>query len=341
MMALSQRFGKVPIVDIRHGRGQSTLRKDLLSQLKSVDGKQRRFPNEILYDETGLKIFEEITNLEEYYLEQDEKELYSQHADEIAHQIPGGAQLLELGSGNFGKINMLLQALERQKKSVAYYALDLDRNELERSFAQVRPKDFSHVTVHGLHGTYDDAQRWLRECSDQYTARYIAMLGSSLGQASPAGAADFLRSFALLLKPRGAIIIGLDGTTDGDKIYKAFNDRKGVTHRFYRNALDNANVVLGYEAFKQAAWDLITEYDRIEGCHKTYFAPKEDVVVDGALFPKGERVLLETAYVFPPKMKRGLFAAAGVVSTRSFTSSNGTFCKYSQARFLSADEPRL
>jgi L-histidine Nalpha-methyltransferase / hercynylcysteine S-oxide synthase len=98
MMALGS-SGKAPIFDIRNDRSQNTLREDLLLQLKGVKGQPKRFPNEILYDETGLKIYEEITHLEEYYLQHDELEIFSKQADDMAQQMASGAQLVELGSG--------------------------------------------------------------------------------------------------------------------------------------------------------------------------------------------------------------------------------------------------
>ena len=49
--------------------------------------------------EAGLKLFEEITYLDEYYLTNTEIEVLKEHADKIAERIPAGSQLLELGSG--------------------------------------------------------------------------------------------------------------------------------------------------------------------------------------------------------------------------------------------------
>lgn len=49
--------------------------------------------------EKGLKLFEEITYLDEYYLTNAEIEALAQHADAIAEHIPSGSRLIELGSG--------------------------------------------------------------------------------------------------------------------------------------------------------------------------------------------------------------------------------------------------
>lgn len=49
--------------------------------------------------ERGLKLFEDITYLKDYYLTNAEIEALTTHADAIAQHIPAGARLIELGSG--------------------------------------------------------------------------------------------------------------------------------------------------------------------------------------------------------------------------------------------------
>lgn len=49
--------------------------------------------------EQGLKLFEDITYLEEYYLTNAEIEVLEKHADNIVKYIPDGARVIELGSG--------------------------------------------------------------------------------------------------------------------------------------------------------------------------------------------------------------------------------------------------
>lgn len=53
----------------------------------------------LLYDEAGLKLFEQITYLDEYYLTNAEIEVLERHADAIAERIPLDALVVELGSG--------------------------------------------------------------------------------------------------------------------------------------------------------------------------------------------------------------------------------------------------
>lgn len=60
---------------------------------------EKTLPTLLLYDNKGLKLFEDITYLDEYYLTGQEIAVLERHAERIAERIPPDAILLELGSG--------------------------------------------------------------------------------------------------------------------------------------------------------------------------------------------------------------------------------------------------
>ena len=76
---------------------------------------------------------------------------------------------------NLRKVKILLDALERAAKHITYYALDLDRSELERTLHLV-PK-YEHVKCLGLWGTYDDGLAWLLETENVAKPKTIMSLG--------------------------------------------------------------------------------------------------------------------------------------------------------------------
>lgn len=81
---------------------------------------------------------------------------------------------------NLRKVNLLLQALDNTGKEINYYALDLSREELERTLAQV--PSYKHVKCHGLLGTYDDGRDWLKAPKNINRQKCILHLGSSIGK---------------------------------------------------------------------------------------------------------------------------------------------------------------
>ena len=77
----------------------------------------------------------------------------------------------------------ILQALEDAGKKVDYYALDLSKQELSRTLAQL--PNYKYVRCHGLLGTYDDGREWLKRPSVSSRPKCIMSLGSSIGTVTP------------------------------------------------------------------------------------------------------------------------------------------------------------
>ena len=87
------------IIDIRRSFKDTSLVDDISRSLHKAEATEKELPTLLLYDEAGLKLFEDITYLDEYYLTNEELALLHEHANSIAKNIPDGAILCELGSG--------------------------------------------------------------------------------------------------------------------------------------------------------------------------------------------------------------------------------------------------
>ena len=98
-MSPSLRLRNVDIVDIRQNNVEFSLANDIEKCLSPPEGVPRSMPTMLLYDTEGLKLFERITYLDEYYLTNAEIEVLTTQAGRIVERIPNDAQLLELGSG--------------------------------------------------------------------------------------------------------------------------------------------------------------------------------------------------------------------------------------------------
>ena len=88
-----------PIIDIRQGEHEASLHRDILEKLNSHGKSEKTLPTVILYDAEGLRLFEEITYLDEYYLTNAEIEVLEKHAQRIGNIICSGSVIVELGSG--------------------------------------------------------------------------------------------------------------------------------------------------------------------------------------------------------------------------------------------------
>ncbi|RAL14979.1 DUF323 domain protein [Aspergillus homomorphus CBS 101889] len=290
----------------------------------------------LLYNDQGLKLFEEITYLDEYYLTNAEIEVLRTHAQRIVARIPDNSQLLELGSGNLRKVEILLREFEAVGKHVDYYALDLSLSELQRTFSEISIDDFTHVEFHGLHGTYDDAVTWLGHPENRKLPTVIMSMGSSIGNFDRSAAAGFLGQFARLLGPDDLMIIGLDACNDPDKVFRAYNDSKGVTRRFYENGLVHANAVLGFEAFKPEDWDVVTDYNVAEGTHRAFYAPKRDVEILGTFLRAGEKLIFEEAYKYDVRQREQLWHDAGLIHKVEYGNEAGEYLVGTDLHVLSS-----
>lgn len=85
-----------PIIDIRSDSAGIELRKEIVAGLSSTSGQGKTLPTLLLYDDLGLKLFEKITYLDQYYLTGNEIEVLERYADRIAERIPNGAMVVEL-----------------------------------------------------------------------------------------------------------------------------------------------------------------------------------------------------------------------------------------------------
>ncbi|KAI0111967.1 C-type lectin protein [Daldinia grandis] len=306
------RHPNVDITDIRQTAVEINLKEEIHKLLRPQEG-PRKLPTLLLYDEKGLQLFEEITYLEEYYLTNYEIQVLRRSATAIAKSIPSGSLVLELGSGNLRKVALLLQALDDAGKKIDYYALDLSEDELSRTLAQV--PNFRHVRCHGLLGTYDDGREWLRRPQIASKRKCVLSLGSSIGNFHRDEAASFLRGFADVLQPADSFLIGLDSCTDPSKVYHAYNDRHGITHRFLLNGLSHANEVLGHKAFDLDDWQVIGEYvyDIEGGRHQAFYSPPRDTIVLGEMVKAQERIQVEQSLKYSEEGCRNLWRSAGMI----------------------------
>ncbi len=89
----------VSIIDIRREISEYSILDEMRKMLNPTPGQEKKMPTMLLYDEQGLKLFEDITYLDEYYLTNAEIEILERHANNIAQHVQSGSQIVELGSG--------------------------------------------------------------------------------------------------------------------------------------------------------------------------------------------------------------------------------------------------
>ena len=109
-------------------------RDDVLAGLRC---KSKRIPYKYLYDERGSMLFEQICDLEEYYLTRTELSITEQHIKEIVDALGPRCLIIEYGSGSSRKTRLILDHLE---SPVGYVPIDISSEALARRLP-VRAED--------------------------------------------------------------------------------------------------------------------------------------------------------------------------------------------------------
>ena len=207
------------------------------------------------YDERGSELFEQITELEEYYPTRCEREILNTQARRICEAANRPASLIELGSGSARKTRVLLDAMRDAGCLETYCPVDISE-EITRSTAELIAGEYDGIMVRGLVCDFEfDLER-----VPVGGPRVIALLGGTIGNFDPHARAGFLRRIANLLGPEDRFLLGTDLVKDQETLEAAYNDSRDVTAEFNKNVLAVLNRELGadfdIDSFEHVArWD--------------------------------------------------------------------------------------
>jgi L-histidine Nalpha-methyltransferase len=207
--------------------------------LRGLAADVKELPAVWLYDEQGSRLYEEITRLPEYYLPRREAEILRDRAALIAKRTQARA-LVELGAGTAKNSRLLLDALAAEGTLERFVPLDVSEQTL-RASAQAIAAAYPRVSVHAIVG---DFERHLGALPRD-GRRLIAFLGSTIGNLYSDQRGRFLGTIASMLGRDEAFLVGVDLVKDVARLEAAYNDSRGVTETFVRNALTGVNRELG------------------------------------------------------------------------------------------------
>ena len=174
------------------------------------------------------------------------------------------------------------------------------------------------MRCHGLFGTYHDGLAWMKKATNVGKAKCILWMGSSIGNLDRTEAADFLKSIFEVLQGQDSMLIGIDACQEGDKVYHAYNDKRGITHKFILNGLLHANKLMGKKVFRIDDWRVIGEYDERAGRHQAFYSPVRDVKVEGTTIKAGEKIRIEESYKYSLLQSSDLWQRAGLMVQARF-----------------------
>jgi dimethylhistidine N-methyltransferase len=261
------------------------------------------------YDEVGSRLFEEITQLPEYYLTNTELGIMEACVDEIAALAGEQASLIEFGSGSSMKTRMLLRHL---RSPAAYVPVDISEEHLLDSQRSIRA-DFPNIEVLPVVADFTHPFD-LPNPSTTPLKNVVYFPGSTIGNFEYDDAIELLRVMHQEAGEDGALLIGTDLQKDPAVIHAAYNDGAGVTARFNINMLRHLNREFGAN-FDLKSFAHRATYDTDAGriVIELVSAREQDVRIGGARIPfaEGEAITTEYSHKYTPDGFAAMAATAG------------------------------
>ena len=279
---------------------------DVLAGLRSH---RKHLPCRLLYDARGAALFEEITQLEEYYVTRSELALLDDSLPAIARAIGPHARVIEPGSGAGRKTRMLLDVLDRP---AAYVPIDVSEEQLAENARTLRA-EYADLEVAPLHADYTQSLA-LPSVRAPFDRTVVFFPGSTIGNFEPDEARGFLGRLGVLAGPRAMLLLGADSNGDVESLMHAYDDSLGVTAQFDLNVLAHLNhthdATFDLGAFMhRATWD--PQRSRIE--MHLVSRRRQTVLVNNERFEleRGEVIVTEHCYKHRPEVLASLLDGAG------------------------------
>ena len=300
----------------------------LRSVERGLSAKPKRLSSRYFYDAEGDRLFQQIMASPEYYLTDCEYEIFAEQGEALARAVSGGqpVELLELGSGDGLKSQLLLDALHALDVPLVYRPLDISANSLDLLRERIQPSR-PWLDLQPIHGDYHDILPALPPLDGR---RVMMFLGSNLGNFGNEGAEEFLTLVRSALEPKDRLLIGLDLVKDPAVILAAYNDAAGHTRAFNLNLLTRINRELGAD-FETDQFEHRPTYNETTGAAESYLVSRVDQrVTIEALgrsfdFEAGEAVFMEVSQKYSPERIAALAGRTGFEVERSFTDRRGWF----------------
>lgn len=296
--------------------------------LRGLRGHPRNVSAKYHYDERGSRLFEEITELEEYYLTRTERALLDRWMPVwVAEDRP--ATLMELGAGSAEKSRVVLNAMVAEQCGHTYVPIDVSADFLAETAAAL---DDEYAAL-DIVPTVGDITAPLELPDDVPGPRWLAFLGSTLGNFDEAGATALLGRVARNLHDDDHFLLGIDlrprPGKPTERIERAYDDSRGVTAAFSLNILAVLNDEFGSD-FDLTAFSHRSGYNQALGRIETYLDARRATTVR---FPgeapleleQGESIRTEISCKYDRTTVDRLFRHAGLIVERWVEDDEGLY----------------
>jgi L-histidine N-alpha-methyltransferase len=287
----------------------------LADTLKGLKSSPKYLHSKYFYDEQGDHIFQQIMEMDEYYLTNSEMDILSNQSGELARIISAKQtpfDLVELGAGDATKSVHLLKTLLDLQLEFSYLPIDISAHVIQDLELKL-PAQFPSLHVKGLNGDYLDMLREAKSMSDR--RKVVLFMGANIGNMDAEEAAQFCVELRTLLSKDDILIIGFDLKKNPRKILAAYKDAAGITSAFNLNLLTRINRELAGN-FDLDSFEHYACYDPESGICKSYLISLTDQQVhigeeETISFSKDEYIFMEISKKYALQEIESLAARSG------------------------------
>ncbi|HEX3602606.1 MAG TPA: L-histidine N(alpha)-methyltransferase [Steroidobacteraceae bacterium] len=294
-------------------------RQDVVAGLSKP---RKTLPCRWLYDERGSELFEQITQLQEYYPTRVETGILRENAAEMAAFVGKGAILIEYGAGAGIKTEILIDALQAPR---LYVPVDISGDFLDQAVISLRhrfPKIGIWPIVADFTGDFEIP------AGIPLKGRSAFFPGSTIGNLDHAETISFLRRMRRHVGAKGTAVIGADLTKDAKVLRAAYNDRQGVTAAFNANLLARINRELDGD-FRLERFAHEARWNSTNSAVEMHLVSTEaqTAMVDGQNFDfeAGESIHTETSRKYDVRTLSALVESAGWYIEEMWTDPRQSF----------------
>jgi L-histidine N-alpha-methyltransferase len=294
---------------------------------------QKSLPAKLFYDEEGCRLFQQITELPEYYLTRTERALLPTVVPNVIADLKRndtGTMLVEYGASDEAKADAFLAARDPAGNAVftAYVPIDIAAPALNAMAARLR-RTRPALAVHSIAVDFQCPVSLPPELGA--LSRLGFFPGSTIGNMRPAVAVRFLRQARATLGSGALFLVGADLRKDPDLLIPAYDDAAGVTAAFNRNLLVRLNreadadfVVADFD--HRAVWN--DQESRIEMHLVSRRAQTVQVAGVAVRFAADETIHTEDSYKHTEAAFAAIASAAGWHRRATWTDPARLFALY-------------
>lgn len=286
----------------------------------------RSIPCRFFYDAQGCALFEEITQLDEYYPTRTETMLLETHGEEIAQLTGHHRVLVEFGSGSSRKTSTLLKAFW-PVLIPAYVPIDVSAESLQEAAAWLSQRHYHWgLNVEPVVGDFTKPVTLPAFTRDRPKLGFFS--GSTIGNFTHDEAREFMRHAARLLGKGSRFLVGVDLKKSARILVPAYDDARGVTAAFNLNLLARINRELdGNFDLKRFAHRAIWNEDagRIEIYIESRADQRVRVLGREFRFARGERIHTENSHKYTVPEFQALAIDSGWTPVKAWTDPKQLF----------------